>query len=100
MNKPGYIYLMERPGEQQIGITGDLHNRLMEHARNGWELVELIGPMDGQVALDRENAMKLNIKTLDVVPGTTESWQTHSFEASSIADVEAEVDRLDEQLSQ
>jgi hypothetical protein len=32
--------------------------------------------MDGRVALDRENAMKRNIKTLDIVSGTTESWRT------------------------
>jgi hypothetical protein len=33
--------------------------------------------------------MKQFIKTLDAVPGTTESWRTHSFEASSIAEVKA-----------
>jgi LPS O-antigen subunit length determinant protein (WzzB/FepE family) len=45
--------------------------------------------MDGQVALDREAAMKQFIKTLDAVPSTRENWHTHSYEASSIAEVEA-----------
>ena len=91
LNKPGYIYLMERHGEQQIGISNDIDTRLKAHARNGWELVgEWIGPMDGQVALDREKAMKRTIREqFDAVPGTTENWLTTSFEASSIADVEA-----------
>jgi hypothetical protein len=88
-SKPGYLYLMERPGEQQIGITNVPDDRLGRHRRDGWSLVELIGPMDGQVAFDRERAMKQFIQTLDTVPGTLENWLTVSFEASSIADVEA-----------
>jgi hypothetical protein len=87
--KPGYVYLMERPGEQQIGITIVPEQRLRTHRGEGWELVELVGPMDGRVALDREAAMKQFIKTLDAVPSTRENWHTHSYEASSIAEVEA-----------
>jgi hypothetical protein len=46
--------------------------------------------MDGQEAADRETAMKRTIRTqFDAVPVTRENWRTHSFEASSIAEVEA-----------
>jgi hypothetical protein len=97
---PTYIYLMERPGEQQIGITRDPDTRIRAHAADGWELVgDLLGPMDGRVALDREIAMKRTIREqFDAVPGTTENWRTHSFEASSIADVEAAALRIDAEV--
>jgi predicted GIY-YIG superfamily endonuclease len=80
---------MERPGEQQVGITNDIVRRLREHARDGWSLVEAIGPMSGRDALDRETAMRRTIKSqFEAVPGKRENWLTTSFDAASIAAVE------------
>lgn len=35
---PGYLYLMERPGEQQVGISNHPDRRLYIHDLEGWKL--------------------------------------------------------------
>ena len=38
--EPSWFYLMERPGEQQFGITNHIKDRISHHARNGWTEIE------------------------------------------------------------
>ena len=42
-SKPGYFYLMQRPGEQQFRITTNFAKRMADHKSNGWKLIEHIG---------------------------------------------------------
>jgi len=85
-----WFYLMQRPGEQQIGITNDLKTRLQTHERNGWVLLEHTEPASGQKILDTENAFKKWLKkNIGVMEGTTENWATTSMEIQSLAELKA-----------
>ena len=48
----GYLYLMRRYGEQQIGITNVPKRRLETHGTQGWQLIELSGPFSGEPRLE------------------------------------------------
>jgi predicted GIY-YIG superfamily endonuclease len=86
--KDSWFYLMQRAGEQQLGITNDLHTRLKTHARNGWNLLESVGPAKGQKVLDTENAFKKWLKKeIGLMKGTTENWATTSMEVQSLAEL-------------
>ena len=81
---------MERPGEQQIGITNDLETRLRTHERNGWVLLEHTKPTQGQKVLEIETALKKWLKkNIGVIEGTTENWATTSMEIQSLAELKA-----------
>ena len=85
-NQPGYLYLMERDGEQQVGISGDLNRRVRRHRGDGWSrLVDTAGPMSGDEAAAIEKRIKawlrLNVGTL---PGSSESWSTANLEVRSL----------------
>ena len=88
--KNAWFYLMERAGEQQIGITNDLRTRLRTHERYGWVLLEHTEPASGQKVLDTENAFKRWLKkNIGVIEGTTENWATTSMEVQSLAELKA-----------
>ena len=94
-NKPGWLYFMERPGEMQVGITNVPDRRLKEHARDGWELVEMDGPHDGTAILNRENAIKKHLKTNDLlIEGTQENWPTAMWSPQSLATIEHAAQQL------
>jgi hypothetical protein len=87
-SKLGWIYLMERAGEQQIGITNQLKQRLQCHKRNGWVLVESIGPINGCLAADIEKIVKQYLRrTRSRIRGTHENWPTTKIQASSLRDI-------------
>jgi len=90
-DKDAWFYLMERPGEQQLGVTNDLHTRLKTHERNGWNLVEHTSvPSRGQKVLDTEKAFKKWLKKeIGLIEGTTENWATTSMEVQSLAELKA-----------
>lgn len=82
---PGFMYLMERQGEQQFGITNYPHERLSHHRLAGWELVELTPAADGYAVRDLETQVKRWLaKEIGVLPGTTESWSTANLEVTSL----------------
>ena len=77
---------MERDGEQQVGISGDLNRRVRRHRGDGWSrLVDTAGPMSGDEAAAIEKRIKawlrLNVGTL---PGSSESWSTANLEVRSL----------------
>ena len=81
---------MQRPGEQQLGITNELDVRRKTHERNGWTLVEHTEPASGQKVLDTENAFKKWLKKeIGLIKGTTENWSTTSMEVQSLAELKA-----------
>jgi len=89
--KDAWFYLMERTGEQQLGVTNDLPTRLKTHERNGWNLVEHTSvPSRGQKVLDTEKAFKKWLKKeIGLIKGTTENWSTISMEVQSLAELKA-----------
>jgi hypothetical protein len=86
--KPAWIYLMQRNGEQQIGITGNLKVPTDHHARSGWVLVETAGPMRGSLAYEKELLIKQWLRrTIGTLAGTTENWSTASLEMRSLVEL-------------
>jgi hypothetical protein len=86
--KPAWIYLMQRHGEQQIGITGNLKRRTGHHARSGWVLVEAAGPMLGAIAYKKELLIKQWLRqAVGTLAGTTENWSTASLHVHSLAEL-------------
>jgi len=89
--KDAWFYLLQRPGEQQLGITNELEVRLKTHQRNGWTLIEHTSlPSNGQKVLDTERAFKKWLrKEIGLMEGTTENWSTTSMEVHSLAELKA-----------
>ena len=88
--KSAWFYLMQRPGEQQIGITNDLPARMKTHERNGWTLLEYIGPAPGDVVYRTELTLKKWLRRdVGTMEGTTENWTTTSMEVRSLTDLKA-----------
>ena len=86
--RPAYVYLAERPGEQQVGITGDPVRRESEHARDGWTLLDIIGPMPGRQALDLEGSVKAWLSCrVPLLPSRLERWSTADMQVLSMRDL-------------
>ncbi len=97
--KQGFLYLLFQCswGMYQIGITNHPERRMQEHARNGWELLELRGPMDGHLTQQWETAIlrMLKSKGADLsneqiagkFDGYSEAWSKSTFEVSSIKEL-------------
>ena len=103
-NKDGWLYFMEHEslGYLQIGITNSPEDRLKRHAKFGWELLQLRGPMDGHLTAKWETSIlrMLRAKKAQMGPGKadinkiskadskayvgTEMWLKESFQANSI----------------
>jgi len=89
-SKPAWFYLLERPGEQQLGITNKKEGRLYTHSRNGWQELEVVGPFPGDQVLALEKKLKKWLrKEVGLVPGTHENWFTASLEVQSLAELKA-----------
>jgi hypothetical protein len=90
-DKDAWFYLMQRPGEQQIGITNVLSDRLRRHQTNGWTLLEhTTEPAPGRKVFDTEKAFKKWLKReIGLMEGTTENWSTTSMEVQSLAELKA-----------
>ena len=79
-SRSGYFYLMERDyygsTHMQIGITNVPKRRIATHESEGYRLLELIGPMDGQLIWDTEKAVKDQLDALGwLLHGETERWE-------------------------
>ena len=97
--KPAYLYLLDQfPWQmRQIGITNDLERRIQEHSKNGWELIEFRGPMDGHLARQWETAIlrMLKAKGADLsnskiagkFDGYSEAWSKSTFAVKSIKEL-------------
>jgi hypothetical protein len=98
-NKDGWLYFLSHPDWEmlQIGITNVPDERLSTHKRLGWEVLELRGPMDGDLArqwetdilrmLRKKNAMVGGTDIAGKFTGYTESWMKHSYPASSLKEL-------------
>ena len=88
--KEAWFYLLERPGEQQLGVTNNKERRFRQHGLNGWTEVDFVGPAYGKLVLETETAFKKWLKAeVGVVPGTSENWFTSKLEVRSLAELKA-----------
>ena len=98
-NLDSFLYFLDHPIWEmyQIGITNDLNRRITEHAKKGWELIELRGPMDGHLTQQWETAILRMLKTKGAdlsndkiagkFDGYSEAWSKSTFEVSSIKEL-------------
>ena len=94
--KPGYLYLLAKQefGLQQFGITNTAKNRTDKHKRNGWSLIDIVGPADGNWVLETETALKNFFRAEGVLlprsygdkfDGYTESWDSTEMHFKTVA---------------
>jgi hypothetical protein len=95
----GYIYFLSHPNWNmyQIGITNIPEKRLAKHKNKGWEVIEVRGPMDGQLAQQWEIAIlrMLKAKGADLsnkeivgkFDGYSEAWSKSTFPVKSIKEL-------------
>ena len=95
----GYLYFLRHElwGLLQIGISNAPGDRLSTHRRSGWQVIELRGPMPGDVAYGWEQSILKALTDRDVslspahIAGTfsgyTESWIEEDFPASSLKEL-------------
>lgn len=95
----GYLYLLRHElwGLLQIGISNVPDVRLTTHRRSGWQVIELRGPMLGDVAYGWEQSIlkALTDRNVSLSPahiagtfsGYTESWIEEDFPASSLKEL-------------
>ena len=98
-NKDGWLYFLSHPDWEmlQIGITNVPDDRLSTHKRLGWEVLELRGPMDGDLArqwetdilrmLRKKKAVIANTEIAGKFAGYTESWIKESFPVRSLKEL-------------
>lgn len=88
---PGFLYLMRRHGEQQVGLTNNPKVRRYTHGRpsgGGWDAVEFWGPMDGFFARMEERKIKRWLREkIGTLPGSTEKWTTSKLCLTSLRDL-------------
>jgi len=90
---PAWMYLMERkgnPGEQQIGITNDIDERLKTHKKKKWKLLDKTKNFYlGKEVLNIETLIKRWLKSEKIlVPGTKENWFTSKLKVKTLAEIQ------------
>jgi hypothetical protein len=98
-NQPGFLYFIDHFELHmfQIGITNFPEDRLDRHARRGWEVIELRGPMDGHLtqqletsclhALEKRGALLGHKAGIDKFDGYSEAWMRSSLNVTSIKEI-------------
>lgn len=103
----GWLYFLNHPQWEmsQVGITNFPDQRLGNHKKLGWELIELRGPMDGLIAREWETSILQMLKrhgaklapeeVVGKFDGYTEAWLTNSHPVKSLRELMEKV-RKDE----
>ncbi len=96
-SKPSYFYLISRPNQYKVGIYNEGSDRLVHHKRNGWKLLEQVGPLCGNVVSELERVVVRGIRDKGILMGSeafveefdgwTESWQAVDLEVSSLPEL-------------
>ena len=98
-NKKGWLYLLQHPvwDLYQIGISNVLEDRLKKHNSLGWEVLDIRGPLEGDVAYHWEQSIiqalkgsgsKFNAESqVGKFTGYTESWSKSTFPVKSIKEL-------------
>jgi hypothetical protein len=98
-NLPGYLYLVWHQDWEmfQIGITNFPDKRLARHKRNGFEVLEVRGPMEGHLTSSWETSLLRYLKYLGAdlgnkqvagkFDGFSESWTKRTYSVNSLLDL-------------
>jgi hypothetical protein len=98
-NENGYLYFIGHNTWEmfQIGITNSPKVRLKTHTNQGWDLIEIRGPMDGHLTQQWETAIlrMLSAKGADLsnskisgkFDGYSEAWSKSTFMVKSIKEL-------------
>ena len=109
-NKSGWLYLLKHDDWEmfQIGITNYPDDRLGNHRKSGWEVLELRGPMDGHLTqnwetsilrmLKKRGADLSNSKIAGKFDGYSEAWSKTTFHATSIKELMRVTEEYEEGL--
>ena len=95
---PAYLYLLRKDhdGLQQFGITNKPKVRLAKHRKNGWEVINIIGPADGVWIVETETALGRFFRDKglllprdypDKFDGYSESWRSDQLSFSTCAEM-------------
>jgi hypothetical protein len=107
-NQNGYLYFIEHDNwiMFQIGITNLPDDRLNDHRKLGWEVLEIRGPMDGHLAQQWETAIlrMLKAKGADLsnskiagkFDGYSEAWSKSTFQVKSIKELMSLTEEFEE----
>ena len=93
VDDPAWMYLMERkdnPGEQQIGITNDINERIKTHKQKNWKLLDKTKNFYlGQEVLDIETKIKRWLKLeIGLVKGRKENWYMSNLKVKTLAEIQ------------
>lgn len=68
ISEPAWVYLLENENWEmlQVGITNNPEVRLATHKRNGWQPLDIRGPMEGTLAQDWERSILQMLRALKV----------------------------------
>lgn len=109
--RPGWLYLLRHDdwAMQQVGITNVPTDRLRFHGAKGWEIMEIRGPMNGDLAQGWEAAIldllvSLEVRVTPCTPrgepsrakarvgrGKGEAWWISDFSATSLGGLLASI---------
>jgi Probable Zinc-ribbon domain len=110
-DRDGWLYLLQHPiwAMQQIGISNVPEQRLSQHRRLGWEVLEVRGPMDGSLvkalesdtlrAIRRRGGVLGARSTSAGFDGHTEAWPHSTLHVESLAQIMSWIYEDDEVLS-
>lgn len=69
-NKPGFLYLISRPGQFQFGVTNQPEKRIgYTHNKNGWVLVDCASSFFGEEIWEAELSLKRALKNKGIPTG-------------------------------
>jgi hypothetical protein len=106
-NLEGWLYLIAHPNWEmlQIGITNYPKKRLATHQKLGWEIIELRGPLMGDIARSWETAILRALKKSGAsftaenergkFTGFSESWIKTSYPVTRLRDLMSLVEGLE-----
>lgn len=82
------MYLMEKEFDQQIGITNAPQTRIPAHKKDGWVLIEMVGPANGAKVKELEATVKQWLKANNLrIKGTHENWRKDDLTVGSLAEI-------------
>lgn len=112
MTKDDYLYYLVNYEYDlhQIGVTRLLKERLQQHARNGFFLVQAVGPLDAKYAMRLELKIKRFLGTFDSgigeirdvdfdgklklnFSGRTETWRGSKYRVQDLDELISDMER-------
>lgn len=106
-SKDGFLYLIQHSdwGLLQIGISNVPKQRIKQHEKTGWKLLDLFGPADGLLIREWENSIinYLRMRGINSPPisiagdfvGITESWIEINFQVYTLRELMNKVKSLE-----